>query len=63
MLNRAALLVRHKQPFVDWSNQADPDPALWPTDRSLNVIRQWCSFELHTVVSDTGNFPLEDDET
>jgi hypothetical protein len=26
MLNRAALIVRLKQPFVDWINTADPDP-------------------------------------
>lgn len=111
MLNRAALLVRYKQPFVDWINQADTnpshtvtladverertvylvevedeeglgiwlqvnhgtlfedelhgwytDPALWPSDRSLKVMREWCSFELHTVVVDTGASPLDDDD-
>ena len=24
MLNRAALILRYKQPFVDWINAADP---------------------------------------
>jgi hypothetical protein len=112
MLNRAALILRYKQPFVDWINAADPsptshsltlaevnqehtvylvevededelarwlarhhkelfeqelngwytDPALWPRDRSLTTLEEWCSFELHTVVVDTGEAPLEDDE-
>ena len=38
------------------------EPALWPRDRSLTMLREWCSFELHTVVVDTGESPLEDDE-
>lgn len=112
MLNRAALILRYKQPFVDWINSVDPsfdahpltladtddertvflvevedknelrgwlvhhheelfeeelrgwytDPALWPRDRSLERLQEWCSFELHTVVVDTGESPLEDDE-
>jgi hypothetical protein len=112
MLNRAALILRYRQPFVDWINAVDPsptshtltlaevnhehtvylveveeedelerwlarhhaelfenelsgwytDPALWPRDRSLAKLREWCSFELHTVVVDTGASPLEDDE-
>jgi hypothetical protein len=113
MLNRAGLILRCKQHFVDWINAADPsptshpltlaeadqehtvylvevedendlsrwlarhheelfeeelrgwytDPALWPRDRSLKMLREWCSFELHTVVVDTGASPLEDDES
>ena len=112
MLNRAALILRYNQPFVDWINGADPsptshtltlaevnqehtvylievededelarwlirhhaelfeeelngwytDPALWPRDRSLEMLQEWCSFELHTVVVDAGESPLEDDE-
>jgi hypothetical protein len=112
MLNREALILRYKQPFVDWINAADPsptshtltladvnqertvylvevedevelagwlahhhqelfeeelngwytDPGLWPRDRSLKMLRQWCSFELHTVVVDTGESSLEGDE-
>jgi hypothetical protein len=26
MLNRAVLIIRYKQPFVDWINAADPNP-------------------------------------
>lgn len=26
MLNRAALLLRYKQPFIDWINGVDPNP-------------------------------------
>lgn len=112
VLNRAALILRYKQPFVDWINAGDPapethtlsldevkdertvylveiedeselsawlsryhaqlfeeelegwytDPALWPKDRSLERLQEWCSIELHTVVVDTGASPLRDDE-
>jgi hypothetical protein len=112
MLNRAALICRYKQPFVDWINAVDPsatphtispaevneehtvylvpvedeaglarwlarnhrrlfeaelegwytDPALWPRDRSLKMLKRWCSLELHTLVVDAGGPPLEDDE-
>ncbi len=111
MLNRAVLILRYKQPFVDWINAADPkpthtitladvnedstaylvevedekefkawfklngatlfedelngwytDPDLWPQDRSAALFKQWCTFELHTLVYDTGGSPLFDDE-
>ncbi len=112
MLNRAALILRYRQPFVDWINAADPspisgaltleevnsehtvylievededelaqwladhhqelfeeelngwytDPKLWPRDRSLKKLQEWCSLEFHSVVLDTGESPLEDDE-
>lgn len=114
MLNRAALLLRYRQPFIDWINGADPNPTshvvtveelneeertvyllegvedeaglevwlvlngvilfeeelegwytdstLWPRDRSLETLKSWCAFELHTVVLDTGNTPIEDDD-
>jgi hypothetical protein len=26
MLNRALLVIRYKQPFIDWVNEADPYP-------------------------------------
>ncbi|MGY8963974.1 MAG: hypothetical protein ACKVKT_10500 [Rhodospirillales bacterium] len=38
------------------------DPTLWPIDRSLAQFKRWCSFELHTVVVDTGATPLVDDD-
>jgi hypothetical protein len=37
-------------------------PALWPRDRSLKMLKEWCSFELHTVVVDIGESALEDDD-
>ncbi|MGH8550856.1 MAG: hypothetical protein ACRERU_20105 [Methylococcales bacterium] len=111
MLNRAALIIRYEQPFVDWINAVDPDPenaitlndanednsvylvevddpqeleewlelnhadlfedelnewysnpSVWPQDRSLDLFKKWCRFELHTMVFDTGLSPLEDDD-
>ena len=38
------------------------DPALWPKGRSLKMLREWCSIELHTAVVDMGASPLEDDD-
>jgi hypothetical protein len=48
--------------FEEVLNDWYTDPELWPQDRSLAMFRKWCSLELHTVVLDTGNSPLEDDE-
>lgn len=112
MLNRAALILRYKQPFVDWINAVDPspvshlvtladvnsertvylidvededelavwlrhhhkevfeeelngwytDPKLWPRDRSLKLLKEWCTLELNTVVLDLDDSPIEDDE-
>ncbi len=112
MINRAALILRYKQPFVDWINAVDPspashlvtldevnsertvylievedepelatwlkghyreifeeelfgwytDPKLWPQDRSLKRLSEWCAFELNTVVMDFGDSPIEEDE-
>jgi hypothetical protein len=112
VVNRAALILRYKQPFVDWINAVDAAPgshtltladveeertvylvevedpddlkrwlafnyewlfeeelngwytdaAMWPKDRSLKKLKEWCSFELNTVVIDTGASPLEDDD-
>jgi len=109
VLNRAALILRYKQPFVDWINAVDPvgdspdvtladlddertvylievegteelaqwlsrhhedifeaelygwytDPSLWPRDRSLKKLTEWCSCELHTIVLDWGQSPIK----
>jgi hypothetical protein len=109
VLNRAVLILRYKQPFVDWINATEPnpnpnqrlkladansdstcylieveeeeelddwlkvngaalfeaelsgwfpDPQLWPTDRSRTLFNKWCTYELHTLVFDTGTTPL-----
>lgn len=111
MLNRSALILRYRQPFVDWINAVDPsihshvlslgevneehtvyliqaededqlaewlgsnhevlfeqeltgwytDPALWPRDRSVATLKEWCRLELHSVVVDTLGTPIQDD--
>jgi hypothetical protein len=56
-------LARHHEELFDQElNGWYTEPALWPRDRSLNKLKEWCSFELHTVVVDRGESPLEDDE-
>ena len=113
MLNRDLLIVRYRQPFVDWVNEADPhpaggshitlesanedssvflihefaseefeswlescyqplfdnilgewytDPALWPQDRTLELFKAWCDFEVHSMVLDYVDEPLIDDD-
>ena len=112
MLNRDLIIVRLKQPFVDWVNEADPysdgsrltldeanedvstflihddasedmegwleeyfpllfdaileewyvDESLWPRDRSLALFKRWCDVEVHSMVFDLVDGPLEDDE-
>jgi hypothetical protein len=56
------LARHHRELFEEELNGWYTDPALWPRDRSLKMLQEWCSFELHTVVVDTGDSPLEDDE-
>jgi hypothetical protein len=57
-------LAQHHQELFDrellWSWYTDP--ALWPKDRSLTMLQAWRSIELHTVVVDTGQSMLEDDD-
>ena len=111
MLNRAALIVRYKQPFVEWINSVEPNPQqrlkladandnnsvylielddeddlpewlkvngvalleaelsgwypeqpLWPKGRSLALFNKWCAVELHTLVFDTGETPVQEKE-
>ena len=52
----------HRELFEEELNGWYTDPALWPRDRSLTTLREWCSSELHTIVVDAGESPLEDDE-
>ena len=56
------LTRRHRELFEEELNGWYTDPALWPRDRSLTTLREWCSSELHTIVVDAGESPLEDDE-
>lgn len=115
MINRAALILKYKEPAVRWINEADPDPAgnsicladvnrertvylvsdedadseadvrqwvqenvgalweselegwytdqaLWPRDRTLKKFDQWFEVECHTVLIDTVDGVLVDDE-
>ncbi len=115
MLNRAAVILRYKEPMLRWINEADPrppekpltlsevneehtvylirdedadsrdtvtrwiklnhavlfdqelegwytDPTLWPANRSWKVFQEWFEIEYHTVLIDTVDGPLLDDE-
>jgi len=57
------LARHHAELFEQELNGWYTDPALWPRDRSLEKLQEWCSFELHTVVVDAGESPLQDDES
>ena len=112
MINRDTLIVRFKQPFVDWINEVDPTPqettvsledanedvtaflvpdgvtddldswlamnylplfefvldewyvdeSLWPQDRTLALFKSWCHIDLHSMVVDTVDEEIVDDE-
>ena len=38
------------------------DEELWPKNRSLKLFRDWFDVECHTVIVDTVDSPIEDDE-
>lgn len=56
------LKSHHEILFEEELNSWYTDPALWPQDRSLKTFKEWCSFEFHSVVIDTGGSLLYDDE-
>ena len=61
MLNRTALIVRPKEPLIEWTRSIDDDGAL-PTDRTLAMFKTWFSIEYRPVMKDLCARPLEDDE-
>ena len=116
MINRAAILLKYKEPAIRWVNEADPfkdnpgfglkdvneertvylisdadrntpqtvdkwvkknylalfeeelngwytDPDLWPHNLTLKLFRQWFDVECHTVLIDTVNGPINDEDT
>lgn len=116
MINRAAVILRYKEPAVKWINDADPynndpgitlesvneertiylirdedadspadvddwinlnydvlfeseldgwytDEELWPTNRDIELFRKWFDVEFHSVIVDTVDAPIVDDET
>ena len=116
MINRAAVILKYKEPAVEWINTADPynddpeetvdsvnidrtvylirdesadtpedvdewiemnwdvlfeselegwytDEELWPEDRSIGLFHKWFDVECHTLIVDTVDDPIEDDET
>jgi hypothetical protein len=113
MINRSAVILRYKDPFVRWINEVDPyednpgitlenanddrtvylisndedeniekwitlnyktlfeneledwytDKSLWPKKRDKKTFNEWFTVEWHTVLVDTVNEPIEDDET
>ena len=105
-VNRTALIVRIKKPFIDWIKYIDPavdfleekhdsktvyllpegsdngrwerylkknfntifeqeleawftDPKLWSKDRSWKVFNEWLDYEMHSIIFDTVNEPIE----
>ena len=115
MINRAAVILRYKEPAVEWINEADPynddpgitiesvneertvylirdkdadtpadveewiklnydvlfeseldgwytDEELWPNNRSIKLFHKWFDVECHTVIVDTVDSAIEDDE-
>jgi hypothetical protein len=113
MINRSAIILKCKEPFVRWINEADPyeddpgisienanedrtvylitdddgenveewvslnfktlfenelegwytDETLWPKKRDLKTFHEWFDVECHTVIIDTVDDPIQDDET
>ena len=38
------------------------DAKLWPRDRSLKLLMEWCAMELNAVVVDFGDSPIEEED-
>ena len=59
---REWLELNHDLIFEELLNDWYTDPSLWPQDRSFKKLNEWCTFEFHSLVLDTGGPPIEDDE-
>ena len=115
MINRAAIILKYKDPAIRWINEADPahdnpgiaadrvnaertiylvsdadgdtketvdrwikrnykvlfeeelegwyaDPSVWPKQRTLKLFREWFEVECHTVLIDTVDGPIYDED-
>lgn len=76
MINRSALLLRYKAPGVQWINEADPMPSdttltlegvnndltLWPK-LTMKRFDECFDVECHSMIIDTLDGPIEDDQT
>lgn len=115
MVNRAAVILKYKEPAIRWINGADPyrnnpcitadsvntdrtvylisdedgdtkeavdrwikrnlsdlfeselegwytDPSLWPEKRTMKLFRQWFEIEYHTVLIDTVDSAIYDND-
>ena len=47
--------------FENLLNEWYTDPALWPQERTLKLLKTWCDLEVHSMVLDCVDEPLEDD--
>ena len=48
--------------FEDVLEQWYIDDSLWPQDRTLDLFQKWCSVEIHSMVFDTVDEPIVDDD-
>jgi hypothetical protein len=59
---REWIRLNHDIIFDELLNDWYTDPSLWPDDRTFATLIEWCSFEFHSLVLDTGGPRIEDDE-
>ncbi len=52
----------YKQVFENELDSWYTDPSLWPKIRDLKTFREWFDVECHTVLIDTAEGPIYDDE-
>lgn len=64
MINRGVLIVRPKQPFLDWAAGLDDSGVLPDVEgEHLKTFREWFAIELHSVIEDLCDYEIikEDD--
>ena len=69
-LNRSAIVVTPKQPFLDWLRDSCEeifeeqlagwytDESAWPRDRGFDVFRRWFDYQHHSMLIDLSGEPL-----
>ena len=48
--------------FARTLNGWHTDQTAWPKDRSFRAFKKWFTIEMHTVIEDLVDHPLQDDE-
>ena len=51
MLNRSAVIVKPRQPYLEWSRRGDAE-ACWLKNRTIEMFSEWFVVQMNSIVHD-----------